>query len=80
MGPTFRESALQRNSPTFTQPHASARAESVARPQNVLGAEPRRNVSYFTQLAESAMGPNAAQQQPPLPELYAPGAIVDTTA
>jgi hypothetical protein len=71
---------LQQVDPGFRPQHASARATSLARPQDLLGAPPSTAITYTTTLAGDLAGPDAAARQPPLPALRAPGSIIDTRA
>lgn len=75
-----RDRMLQQVDPTHRVQHASARAQSVARPQDLLGAPPHTEIAYISQLARSLAGPEAANLQPPLPELRPAGSTFDARA
>jgi hypothetical protein len=57
---SIRANALARTDPTFREPRASARPESMARPQKLLGTRPGRDVAEFTELARALSGDQAA--------------------
>ena len=58
---TPRQALVQRSNPVSHVVKASARAESLARPQDLLGTRPPYQIEYNTQLAEALQGPRAAE-------------------
>ena len=55
------QALVQRSDPVSYLAKDSARAESLARPQELLGTRPPYNITYNTQLAEALQGPRAAE-------------------
>ena len=60
---TPRQALLQRGAHYQPVQKASARAQSMAQPQDLLGADPDKNIEYQTNLAAGLQGPNAAQMK-----------------
>ena len=74
---TPRQALLQAADPTYRINKASARAESQAQPMDLLGAEPNKQVTYQTRIAEGLQGPQAAQTSA---DLEVPGSRINVTA
>ena len=74
---TPKQALLQAADPTYRIQKASARAESQARPMDLLGAEPRYQVDYQTRLASGMQSPNAARESA---DLEVPGSRINVSA
>lgn len=72
-----QQALLQRNAQYTPIRKASARAPSLAVPQDLLGAAPQVRIEYSTSLAAGLQGPDAAEQKS---SLTVPGSRVNTLA
>ncbi|NRA38260.1 MAG: hypothetical protein HRU15_08980 [Planctomycetes bacterium] len=77
MGVTPKQALLQRSAHYQPIAKASARAESMARPQDLLGADPDKQIQYQNNLTAGLQGPNAVRISA---DLSVPGQRVNTLA